>query len=113
MSRLVHAVAVLVFMAAVQLTLCQKDFMDDTFGADPGCKDPWTTEWTRDTQDCTKVHFCAQGKRYWTIHCNDSRVWSNVGHACVEPLSQWDDCNQILTTPAISEYPPCSKARRC
>ncbi len=80
------------------------DFTDDNFGADPGCKDPWTTEWTRDNQDCSKVHFCVQGKKYWTINCNDSRIWSNIGHACVTPMSQWDDCNQVMTTPMISEY---------
>ena len=33
---------------------------EDTFGADPGCADPWSTEWTRDSQDCAKVHFCVQ-----------------------------------------------------
>ncbi|XP_005092055.1 uncharacterized protein LOC101847244 [Aplysia californica] len=80
---------------------------DDTFGADPGCRDPWTTEWTRDPNDCTQVHFCVQGKKYWTINCNDTRVWSNVGHACVEPMSQWDDCNQVMTTPALND-PRCA-----
>jgi len=39
----------------------------------------------------------------WTIHCNDSRVWSDVGHACVEPMSQWDDCNQVMTTPTLND----------
>lgn len=76
---------------------------EDNFGADPGCKDPWSSEWTRDANDCTKVHFCVQGKRYWTIQCNDSRIWSNFGHACVEPMSQWDDCNQAPTTPSIND----------
>ncbi|RUS87928.1 hypothetical protein EGW08_004344, partial [Elysia chlorotica] len=75
----------------------------DNFGADPGCKDPWTTEWTRDPEDCTMVHFCIQGKQQWTINCNDTRVWSNVGHACVEPMSQWDDCNQVMTTPTLND----------
>ncbi|BFZ02335.1 hypothetical protein BsWGS_05374 [Bradybaena similaris] len=85
----------------------QRPAVEDTFGADLGCKDPWTTEWTRDPSDCTKVHFCIQGKRQWTINCNDTRIWSNVGHACVEPMSQWDDCNQEMTTPALND-PRCS-----
>ncbi|KAL8560938.1 hypothetical protein ACOMHN_019922 [Nucella lapillus] len=76
---------------------------DDNFGADPGCSDPWSTEWTRDPNDCTMVHFCVQGKRYWTIECNDTRIWSNIGHACVEPMTQWDDCNQEMTTPALND----------
>ncbi|KAK7009239.1 hypothetical protein BgiMline_000744 [Biomphalaria glabrata] len=79
------------------------NFNEDNFGAEPGCKDPWTTEWTRDPNDCTQVHFCIQGKKQWTINCNDTRIWSNVGHACVEPMSQWDDCNQVMTTPALND----------
>ncbi|CAG5128760.1 unnamed protein product [Candidula unifasciata] len=82
----------------------QRPAFDDTFGADLGCKDPWTTEWTRDLTDCTKVHFCIQGKKQWTINCNDTRIWSNVGHACVEPMSQWDDCNQVMTTPTLNDH---------
>ncbi|ESO88173.1 hypothetical protein LOTGIDRAFT_234723 [Lottia gigantea] len=90
-----------VCVSLTTVVYCQEDLFDDTFGADPGCKDPWSTEWTRDAGDCTKVHFCVQGKKYWTISCNDTRVWSNTGHACVLPLSQWDDCNQVITTPTI------------
>ncbi|XP_076465717.1 uncharacterized protein LOC143297319 isoform X1 [Babylonia areolata] len=81
----------------------QAEGQEDNFGADPGCADPWSTEWTRDPGDCARVHFCVQGKRYWTIQCNDSRVWSNIGHACVEPMTQWDDCNQEITTPALND----------
>ncbi|CAL1527006.1 unnamed protein product [Lymnaea stagnalis] len=79
----------------------QQNFLEDNYGAEAGCKDPWTTEWTRDPNDCTQVHFCIQGKKQWTINCNDTRIWSNVGHACVEPMSQWDDCNQVMTTPTL------------
>ncbi|XP_050401429.2 peritrophin-1 [Patella vulgata] len=96
-------ILLLVCLISLYLACCQEDMFDDTFGADPGCKDPWSTEWTRDGADCTKVHFCVQGKKYWTITCNDTRVWSNTGHACVLPFSQWDDCNQVMTTPTIND----------
>lgn len=77
---------------------------EDNFGAEKGCKDPWTSEWTRDSADCSTVYFCVLGKIIQQLQCNDSRVWSNHGHACVEPMSQWDDCNFTPTTPIISKF---------
>lgn len=97
---IVTATLLLSLLLLVSVATC---VLEDNFGADPGCKDPWTTEWTRDDQDCAKVHFCVQGKRYWTIQCNDTRIWSNIGHACVEPMTQWDDCNQVMTTALIND----------
>ncbi|XP_064609457.1 peritrophin-1-like [Liolophura sinensis] len=76
---------------------------EDNFGAEKGCKDPWTSEWTRDSADCSTVYFCVLGKVIQQLQCNDSRVWSNHGHACVEPMSQWDDCNFTPTTPIIND----------
>ncbi|XP_014775642.1 protein obstructor-E [Octopus bimaculoides] len=93
----------ILFIFLVPLLARYAKSQDDNFGADPGCRDPWTSEWTRDPNDCTRVHYCVQGKQIWSIKCNNSRIWSNVGHACVEPMSQWDDCNQTPTTPSIND----------
>ncbi|XP_064609455.1 peritrophin-1-like [Liolophura sinensis] len=99
---MVVAIGTVIVGLGLLLTCCYSA-PSDNFGADPGCRDPWTTEWTRDSTDCKAVYFCVLGKIIHTMQCNESRIWSNVGHACVEPMSQWDDCNQTPTTPIIND----------